>query len=164
MDSLLKSALEGLDNEESISIAPKRKAVDNGGKDLKKNKPSVPDKDDGDNKEPDAKEEDGPKDASWNWTPKAYNGGGAYQQRPPYGGGYGGGYQQRPPYNGGGGYQQRPPYNGGGGYGGYQQRPPYNGGGGGYQQRPPYNGGGGYGGYQQRPPYGGGGGFQRRFY
>ena len=25
MDSLLKSALEGLDNEESISIAPKRK-------------------------------------------------------------------------------------------------------------------------------------------
>src|SRR5512137_1464661 len=133
MDSLLKSALEGLDNEESISIAPKRKAVDNGGKDLKKNKPSVPpdSKDDGD-KEPDAKEEDGPKDASWNWTPKAYNGGGGYQQRPPYNGG--GGY---------GGYQQRPPYNGGGYGGGYQQRPPY-GGAGGYQQRPPYNGGGGY--------------------
>lgn len=126
MDSLLKSALEGLDNEESISIAPKRKVADNGGKDLKKAKPSVPSdtKDEGD-KEPDAKEEEGPKDASWNWTPKAYNGG------------YGGGYQ-RPPYNG----YQRPPYNGGGGY----QRPPYNGGGygGGYQQRPPYNGGGGF--------------------
>jgi hypothetical protein len=153
MDSLLKSALEGLDNEESISIAPKRKIADNGGKDLKKAKPSVPSdtKDEGD-KEPDAKEEESPKDASWNWTPKAYNGGGGY-----------GGYQQRPPYNGGGGYggyQQRPPY---GGAGGYQQRPPY-GGAGGYQQRPPYGGGyGGGGGYQQRPPYGGGG-YQRRFY
>ena len=100
MDSLLKSALEGLDNEESISIAPKRKIADNGGgKDLKKTKPSVPSdsKDEGD-KEPEVKEDDGPKDASWNWTPKSYNGGGGYG---------GGGYQQRPPYNGGGGFQRR---------------------------------------------------------
>lgn len=114
MDTLLKSALEGLDNEEVIPT--KRKTLDNGnGKDVKKIKPNAPVKDkDVKEDEPGGKDNEGrdgdePKDdKSWNWTPRTSNG---YQQ----GGGYQRPYQQ---------YQQRPPYGGGGG-GGFQSQRRY---------------------------------------